>query len=87
MMFNPEPSDNWIRPYTYENDYLTIITKSISQKNTHDISGYIEDPDVSIPFLRFMMNFKASKEEIAEGNKKFKTIDGEYRKIEEKFKI
>ncbi len=81
MMFDPEPSGNWVKKY-----YLNIVTSDISRVNTHDIGGYIEDPAVSIPFLRFMMKFRASKDEVDEGNKKFETMQGKYDQIKEEFK-
>jgi hypothetical protein len=86
MMFDPKLSDNWVKPFVYKNDYFSIVTESVSRKNTHSIAGYIEDPKVSIPFLRFMMNFKATSDEIVKGNNKFKTIDGEFENIKDNFK-
>lgn len=86
MMFDPQPSDNWVESSVYSNNFFQVVTNAVSRKNTHDIAGYIEDPVVSIPFLRFMMNFKASSDEINEGNKKFKNVKGEFEKIEAKFR-
>ncbi len=86
MMFDPKLTDDWVRPDVYHNDYFKLITNKISRLNTHDIGAYIEDPSISVPFLRVMMNFKASREEIKEGNKKFKTLPGQYDLVKEKFR-
>ncbi|MDJ1138812.1 hypothetical protein [Marinicella marina] len=85
-MFDPMISDNWVVPYVFNNRFISLITSKISQKNTHSLGGYIEDPEVSIPFFQFMFNFKETKKNIKSGNDKFKTYDDEYLKIQEKYK-
>lgn len=88
QMFNPQLSDNWVSPYTYNNCYSNIITTDVSRRNVHDIQGYIEDPFVSIPFLQLFMDFQYSSDapEVLQGNQQFTTIPGEYKKLKDAFK-
>lgn len=87
MRFAPEENPDWVRPVVLEESYGLIETEAISRLNTHDIGGYIEDPKVSLPFLFSLIpSFDPSSDGIKEADAKFQNLQGQYEKIEEKFK-
>ncbi|MCP4325416.1 MAG: hypothetical protein GY787_26940 [Alteromonadales bacterium] len=81
--FDPNRQMNWLTPDTFKYDYKQIVTTKVSRKNTHDIGGYIEDPDVCHDFINAFFDFYPPEDVKKAGDIKFKNIQGEYLKIKE----
>jgi hypothetical protein len=81
--FAPPDDGNWIDSSTYRLRYVHIETTDISRLNTHSIEGYLEDPKVCHPFLRYFLKggFKPEGEERRQGDNEFKNVEDEARKI------
>lgn len=79
--FDPNGKKNWLTSDTFKYDYKPIVTTKVSRKNTHDIAGYIEDPDVCHDFFNTFFDFYPPEEVKKAGDNQFKNIQGDYLKI------
>lgn len=80
--FDPDNSNNWIPENVFKYQYEKIVTKDVTQKDTHAIDGYLEDPKVTYPFLRALINdFNPSEDQKNEADGKFQSIQTEFEQI------
>jgi hypothetical protein len=62
--FTPPQDDSWIPREYYRRAFSSIETSVVSQLNTHDFAGYIEDPRVSVPLLRRLVRLSPDAAEL-----------------------
>lgn len=80
--FDPQNDGSWIDSGIYNKSYRKIVNKDVSRKDTHSIQGYIEDPNVSYPFLyNLIESFDPSVDECEIANAKFKHVEALVQKI------
>lgn len=87
--FDPQESDNWVDPMTYQLSYKRYKTTKVARKNTHstgdctEAGGYLEDPLVCHDFLSSLMEFQPGDAEKKAGDDSYKNIQDEARKIKD----
>lgn len=86
--FSPKNNGKWVSEYAYDAYYLDIVNSLVTNGDTHDITQYLEDPNVSEALFSQIFKLKASNTDLEKAREQYrkKSIQGAYALLETEFK-
>lgn len=81
--FDPPDNNSWITKDDYKLLYKKYKTTKVNKLNTHDVMGYLEDPDVCFDFFNHFFKFCPDQNEKSIGDSAFKDLFDEANRLKE----